>query len=434
MNKDSLPILSLLILCVLGVCAQDKEESDLERKTTIFSDNGNFWDVFDSLDVNDNGGIEGGGQDAFDSWGRLRIRVRDEVGNVLTGNQALGNFDLTYTGWRRWQTLNPQTASGVQVSRSLYAPDGTDYIRYIDTFTNASGAVRMVSAAWGGALGSDADTTLAATSSGDLVIDNEDHWVVTIENVGFNAGGPATDPPIAYAVGTASSSRSGTGDFDTNPFTTPWPGNGDDTISFIYDFTLQPGQAVSLAYFLYHGIEELAVGPKGQPAPASGSEIARAKSVGAALSSDPDFADLTRPEREMILNWDLSGDPSPGRLFAIASKVVVTLTWQDNCSNETGFEIQRSEVGSGIGFVQVGIVGENATTFKDRGERGKTYVYRVRAFSTTSVTGYSNEATVSIGSKDRDRKCGATGLEFVLFLLLLIAGRHIRRSLLLSRR
>lgn len=58
----------------------------------------------------------------------------------------------------------------------------------------------------------------------------------------------------------------------------------------------------------------------------------------------------------------------------------VDLTWTDNASNETGFEIERSTAGIGGPFASIDTTAANATTFSDTGLTANTeYCYRIRA-------------------------------------------------------
>jgi hypothetical protein len=185
-------------------------------------------------------------------------------------------------------------------------------MRYIDTFTNTGGTTRQIQVAWGGDLGSDSSTTIAATSSGDLSITAADAWALTIENSSFDPAGPATDPPVGYVFQDPASGWSqGVGAYFSTPFDTAWPGNGDDELAFVFGtVVLAPGESVSLAYFLYRGLEENTTGPLGQT-PVTGEEIAAAQTVLAALAASPDFGDLSPAERAAIINWNLgAGGPT----------------------------------------------------------------------------------------------------------------------------
>jgi len=91
---------------------------------------------------------------------------------------------------------------------------------------------------------------------------------------------------------------------------------------------------------------------------------------------------------------------APSNLTATAGAGGIKLTWKDNSSNETGFIIERK--GDGAGWGQMDYVEANTTTYTDTNvQAGKTYTYKVNAvISGTSgaVSGYSNEATATMGS------------------------------------
>ncbi|MVM30693.1 hypothetical protein GO755_11680 [Spirosoma sp. HMF4905] len=84
----------------------------------------------------------------------------------------------------------------------------------------------------------------------------------------------------------------------------------------------------------------------------------------------------------------------PGNLTgSAASYNQVNLSWKDNSSNETKFEIERKDFAT---FVKVGEAGANVTTYQDKTvAENSTYTYRVRAVFVTSSSGYSNEFTIS---------------------------------------
>ena len=68
----------------------------------------------------------------------------------------------------------------------------------------------------------------------------------------------------------------------------------------------------------------------------------------------------------------------------------ITLTWQDNSTDETGFKIERSLDGS-TNWTEIGSTGVNVVTYQDIGLAPSTaYYYRVRAYNATSTSAYSN--------------------------------------------
>lgn len=71
---------------------------------------------------------------------------------------------------------------------------------------------------------------------------------------------------------------------------------------------------------------------------------------------------------------------------------VVQLTWNDNSNNENGFRIERKSPGGN--FILIDSVGANVTTYNDNSVADTLYIYRVYAFGTAGVSGYSNETMV----------------------------------------
>ena len=73
----------------------------------------------------------------------------------------------------------------------------------------------------------------------------------------------------------------------------------------------------------------------------------------------------------------------------------LTLNWQDMSTNENGFAVER-KVGSGGTFGQIATVAANVTSYQDTGiVAGSQYCYRVKAFNSTQMSAYSNEACVT---------------------------------------
>jgi uncharacterized protein (TIGR02145 family) len=89
--------------------------------------------------------------------------------------------------------------------------------------------------------------------------------------------------------------------------------------------------------------------------------------------------------------------PAPTNLSAQAlDDQRIKLTWTDNCSFETGYQIERN---SGNGFQQIAHLGSNATLYTDSGlNYGTSYQYRVRAYTSQNVSEYAtlNSATTII--------------------------------------
>jgi subtilisin-like proprotein convertase family protein len=281
----------------------DPTNNTLVRLLTTYvqSANGSPVDV-----VSSTGALDEGGQDAFDTWGQLRLAVY--AGSSLLTDTTRLNFGLAFSGpGHRWHTTTPATLGGVQVERQLLAPADQNWVRYVDTFHNTSGVARSLRVGWGGNLGSDGDTNVQASSSGDLFITAGDTWAVTQEGA---PGEPAGDSPVGYAVRSpADSSYQGPVVFEGGGITTTWTGTGDDELGHLFSFNLAPGQTRRLAYFVYRGLAEDTQGSvdcqfyNNCVTPAVGAEVALADSTVAALVSQPVLCDLTFPERTSLVNW-----------------------------------------------------------------------------------------------------------------------------------
>ena len=69
----------------------------------------------------------------------------------------------------------------------------------------------------------------------------------------------------------------------------------------------------------------------------------------------------------------------------------LTLSWTDNATNESGYRVER-KIGSGGSYAEIAVLGANSTGYTDPNVAASTsYCYRVRAFNTAGVSGYSNE-------------------------------------------
>ena len=84
----------------------------------------------------------------------------------------------------------------------------------------------------------------------------------------------------------------------------------------------------------------------------------------------------------------------------------IDLTWTDNSSRESGFEIQR-KTGPGGTYSQIATVDLDVTTYLDTGLYGATtYYYRVCAYGNSGNCSCSNEASdTTFSSGDGDSTC-----------------------------
>jgi len=89
---------------------------------------------------------------------------------------------------------------------------------------------------------------------------------------------------------------------------------------------------------------------------------------------------------------------APSGANAVApSESRIDVSWQDNSSNETGFEVHRSTSGASGAFALLASKGAGVASHSDLGLAPSTqYCYKVRAFRTTGgQTGYSEFSTAA---------------------------------------
>jgi hypothetical protein len=114
--------------------------------------------------------------------------------------------------------------------------------------------------------------------------------------------------------------------------------------------------------------------------------------VGAARIDSTTFEDV------VLLKFIRGNTPAPQPLGAPSdltgiadSRDRISIRWQDNASNESGFRVERCEGSSCSDFVQIGEVGANELRFLDTGlSRNTFYSYRVRAFNAGGNSEFSN--------------------------------------------
>src|SRR5205809_655484 len=252
-----------LATCVAAVVAAATFST--EAVTRLPSADGQFWDIQDTSPwAQDSGGIATGGRaNPFNGFGYLKIRVRSGSSATLVPNRYLSGFGLARDG-ERFDSITPLVYGGVVVARAIYAPQESIYLRYFDSYTNATGEDRVVDVAWGGASGAFEDggrLDVATTSDGDRRIDLDDTFVVVMQNarnVSDPMRGPSGHGPSAHVLGShVSGVLSAVGDMYADPFTDRWPGYDPAHIGYVFTLTIRPGQTVALMTFVAKGLSEI---------------------------------------------------------------------------------------------------------------------------------------------------------------------------------
>lgn len=92
--------------------------------------------------------------------------------------------------------------------------------------------------------------------------------------------------------------------------------------------------------------------------------------------------------------------PAPGNLLATPlSGKEISLSWEDNTTNEQSFEIERAD--DGTNFIRIATVDANTISFTDRELLGATqYDYRVRSKHTSAFSDYCNRSSATTNPFD----------------------------------
>jgi hypothetical protein len=130
------------------------------------------------------GSLTGPGRsDAFD--GAMMCRV-----NGTTFVNPGGNVDVSAVAGGQKVTSNVATIGSLQVRMTYYASSGQPVLRGICSVTNPTGAPIAVTLLMGSNFGSDGNTTIQNSSSGNAIVDSADRWFVSSDTT------PATGDPV----------------------------------------------------------------------------------------------------------------------------------------------------------------------------------------------------------------------------------------------
>lgn len=183
--------------------------------TATFFDGANFpWNI-------KAGGAVEVGSSAFNGAGGLRN---------LAERPSSRSYDVEDDG--RELILVPHAIGDIRLDRKIYVPDNAQYARFLDFVTNTSDTFQTYSLEIQSNLGSDNETQVVDTSSGDQVFTTADNWIVT-DDVDFTSA-----PPIAHVIGD---------DEGLDPATATLTLN--DVLTYTHFLTLAPGQTQIVMHF-----------------------------------------------------------------------------------------------------------------------------------------------------------------------------------------
>jgi PKD domain len=217
---------------------------------------------------------DSGRTDAFDSAGVFTID-----GQPLTVTD-----DATVSG--ATLTTSPVTVSGLTVTVQYAALPGSPTLRTWVTLQNPSASAIVVPVTWSNNLGSDAATTITATSSGDGAFTAADRWVVT-DDADATSGKPAVLNVLA-----------GAGQLPGGVSQTVFQNSGTEGIRADYTVTIPAGATRSLLFFQQVRDDRAA------------QNVAAAGFNANLANTDALFAGLNTTQLGTVSNWDFTAPPT----------------------------------------------------------------------------------------------------------------------------
>ncbi|HEX4519246.1 MAG TPA: hypothetical protein VH063_06655 [Gaiellaceae bacterium] len=225
--------------------------------------------------------------DAFDGYNAMAVHVgagapsgpaeTEDANFTYYNNNGVPSSDCS----GRQLDFNPQVVSGVQMTRKVYVPTVGSYARWVNFFTNTTGAPITMTMYVANNLGSDANTRITGSSNGDTTADLTDSWVTSFQNF---SGSTSSDPRLGHVL---QGPGAATG-LSQLHFV-----DGDDNPYWAYTITLAAGQTKAIANY--------AVAADSKAASATGA---------AALVTAPPVTCLSSAEQSEIVNFNLS-PPAP---------------------------------------------------------------------------------------------------------------------------
>ncbi|MBE2315871.1 amidase [Solirubrobacter sp. CPCC 204708] len=272
--------------------------------TTVTNANRDIWNVNDAADPGmDTGSIHNTGTNSLQGYGGLRVQV---PGSPRMNGVLLRGFDLTADSATQYTSKKAVKLGGVAIKRSIAFNTEEAYARFLDTFTNTTGAPITIETAFGGQLGYNTGTNqsaIAATSNGDTALTAADKWAVHY-SPSAGAGSATVNGTSATVPGTFDR----TGNFLRGPFEFPLETTGDHAnhVGYVNTLTIAPGATEALVRYVVTGLSETRAPTGGGSTPAAGSQVAAVTAKATALAAAPPLGDLAPAEACALVNVDIS--------------------------------------------------------------------------------------------------------------------------------
>jgi uncharacterized repeat protein (TIGR01451 family) len=191
---------------------------------------------------------------SFNGYNALCVSLTNATGPCATGNAAYAiynknggptPFDATVPAGpactNRQLAFPAQTIVGLSVKRKVFVPTNDRFIRWMNYFTNTTGSPITFTMITSNNLGSNTNTKIISSSSGDNLATTADTWVTSFRNfTSVTVGTTSTEPRIGHVLW---------GPGAATPISNIHFVDGSDTPFWTYSITLAPGQTKAILNF-----------------------------------------------------------------------------------------------------------------------------------------------------------------------------------------
>ncbi len=244
----------------------------------VTASNGAVWGVHDAAAPGlDTGSIRDvRNSSALIGFGGIRVRLAGSQPRF--NGELMRGFGLRYDGYEDFASTSAIDLGGIAISRAIHVERSATWTRYVDTFTNTTGASKTFEVAFGGqtgnaftsnnANGSSATTNqsqVVETSSTDTAITPADSWSIVASPQNPPPRGPqanwSTNGPAGVVIGSPAP-FAGALIAATNFLDTPFDGSLITSghlanyQGYLNKLTLRPGETRSLVHFVAVGRRE----------------------------------------------------------------------------------------------------------------------------------------------------------------------------------
>ena len=266
--------------------------TDISLPIDLFDSSGFLWDV------QGDGNISNGTDDAYD--GGLRLNNFDFFDNAQTEDND------------REIAIGSSIVGDVQITRKVYVPENQSFARFLEIVTNTGSSTADFTVSLDTNLGSDSETFVVDTASGDTFFNTDDNWIVTDD---FDNGG---DPTMLHIIAGEG------GEIRPNAASLNF-----DDINFAYNLNLAPGETQIIIHFAAQNTDQA-------------NALAKAPEL-AALELDA-LAGMSDDELRQVLNFSTA--PLPPLIGTAGDDVLTGTNRRDIISGLGGSDIIQGLAGN----------------------------------------------------------------------------------------